>query len=208
MPVEVQESDVASISKVGIDLGLKDLATCSDGTKVAMPRFARKTEEKIATAQRAKKKRQVKSLHAKVASQRKDYLHKASSKISKEHGLIVIGDVSSSKLAKTWMAKSVLDAGWADLKNMLSYKSMRNGGAMIQVSEAYSSQVCSCCGCRPASAPRGVKDLGKRVWRCDECGSEHDRDVNAARNILRVGLDTLVAGAPKEGRNPFLQGGE
>jgi len=198
VPVDVQESDVTSISKVGIDLGLKDLATCSDGVKVAMPRFARKAEQKIATAQRAKKKKQARNLHAKVANQRKDYLHKTSSQISKKHGLIIVGDVSSSKLAKTWLAKSVLDAGWSDLKNMLRYKAVKHGGAMIQVSEAYSSQICSCCGVRPASAPRGVKDLDKRIWVCSECGTEHDRDVNAANNIRRLGLESLEAGAPKK----------
>lgn len=208
VPVEVEESDVASISKVGVDLGLKDLATYSDGDKAEMPRFARKTEGRIAVAQRAKKKKQTRNLHAKVANQRKDYLHKESRRIAEKHGLIVVGDVSSSKLAKTRMAKSVLDAGWSDFKNMLSYKAIRHGGAMIEVSEAYSSQICSSCGTRPVSAPRGLKDLGKRVWTCSECGSEHDRDVNAANNILRVGLDTLVAGAPEEGRSSFLQGGE
>jgi putative transposase len=114
----------------------------------------------------------------------------------KDYGTIIVGDVSPSKLAKTRMAKSIYDAGWAGFKQMLSYKSMRNGGRMIEVSEAMSSQVCSSCGSLPASRPRGISDLGMREWRCDDCGTVHDRDVNAASNILRVGLDALVEGAP------------
>lgn len=93
------------------------------------------------------------------------------------------------------MAKSVLDAGWSDFKRMLSYKSIRNGGSTLEVSESLTTQVCSECGCLPPSRPKGIADLSKRVWACDDCGTEHDRDVNAARNILRIGLDALVEGA-------------
>jgi putative transposase len=194
-PVEVAEATQAPLKYVGIDLGLKALATLSTGEKVEAPQFYRKSEAKLATVQRARKSKRVRTIHAKVTNRRKDFLHKASNKLAKEYGLIVVGNVSPSKLAKTQMAKSVLDAGWADFKRMLSYKSIRNGGSTLEVSEAYSSQCCSECGCLPASRPKGIADIGIREWRCDDCGAVHDRDVNAARNILRLGLETLVEGA-------------
>lgn len=195
IPIEVECATGAPGSAIGIDLGLKTLATCSDGNKVEMPSFARLTEAKRADAQRACKSRLVRALHAKVKNQRKDYLHKASAALAKEHGLIVVGNVSPSRLAKTRMAKNVLDAGWADFRRMLAYKSIRNGGSYVEVSEAYSSQVCSTCGTLPPSRPRGIADLGKRMWTCDDCDTDHDRDVNAARNILRLGQETLQPGA-------------
>lgn len=196
IPVEIECANSASISHVGIDLGLKDLATLSTGDKIEAPRFYRASEEKLATAQRARKtSKRVRNIHAKIANRRKDFLHKASTKVAKEHGLIIIGDVSPSKLAKTRMAKSVLDAGWSNFKTMLAYKSIRNGGGAIEVSERYSSQVCSECGSLPPSRPKGIVDLGKRIWQCDDCGAEHDRDINAARNICRSGLATLIGGA-------------
>lgn len=196
IPVEIECAEAAPNGAVGIDLGLKALATCSNGHEVEMPGFARRTEAKIGMAQRANKKRQARALHAKVRNQRKDHLHKASAALAKEYGLIVVGDVSPSRLAKTSMAKSVLDAGWSDFKQMLSYKAIRHGGKVVEVSEANSTQTCSECGSLPPSRPKGIAGLGIREWTCDDCGAEHDRDINAARNILRVGLDTLAEGAP------------
>jgi transposase len=93
------------------------------------------------------------------------------------------------------MAKSVLDASWAGFKHMLAYKAITRGGMCLEVNEAYTSQVCSECGCMPASRPKGIADLGIRGWSCNDCGAIHSRDVNAARNILRVGLDALAGGA-------------
>src|SRR4029077_6900482 len=195
--VEVAEAMEARNARVGIDLGLKSLATLSDGSEIAIPQFYRKSEEKLATMQRARKTaKRLRRIHAKVANRRKDFLHKASAKLVKEYGLIVIGNVSPSKLAKTRMAKSVLDAGWADFKRMLSWKSrLRGGGMCLEVSEVYTSQLCSECGCLPASRPRGIADVGIREWTCNECGAAHSRDANAAKNILRVGLDALAEGA-------------
>ena len=196
VPVEVECADSAPLSYVGIDLGLKDLAALSTGAKVEAPRFYRASEERLATAQRARKTpKRVRAIHVKVANRRKDFLHKASAKIAAEFGLIVVGDVSPSKIAQTRMAKSSLDAGWSDFKNMLSYKAIRHGGNMIEVSERHSTQTCSECGSLPPSRPRGIAGLGIRRWTCDDCGSVHDRDVNAARNIVRAGLRTLVEGA-------------
>ncbi len=195
-PVKVETADHAPLTRVGIDLGLKDLATLSDGRKVEMPRFYRKSEAALATAQRAKKTKRVRAIHAKVANRRKDFMHKLSARLSKEYGLIVIGDVRPSKLAQTKMAKSVLDAGWSDLKRCLSYKTHLRGGSTLEVSERFSTQTCSECGARPPSRPRGIAQLGIRLWTCSECDTEHDRDVNAARNILaRAGLRTLAEGA-------------
>jgi putative transposase len=189
LPAEVECATSAPVSYVGIDLGLKTLATLSNDEKVEAPRMYRASEAKIATAQRARKApKRVRNIHAKIANRRKDFLHKASAKIAKEHGLIVVGDVSPSKLAKTTMAKSVIDAGWSNFKTMLSYKATYRGGSMIEVSERFTTQVCSECGSLPPSRPKGIADLDKRTWRCDDCGADHDRDVNAARNILRVGL--------------------
>jgi putative transposase len=195
-PVEIAEATEAPLKYVGIDLGLKDLATPSTGEKIEMPRFYRRNEEKLGTSQRARKTKRARTIHAKVANRRKDFLHKASSKLAKQYGLIVVGDVSPSKLAQTKMAKSVLDAGWSRFKDMLSWKlRLRSGGMLLEVSEHLSSQVCSECGCLPPSRPRGIADLGIREWTCSDCGAIHDRDTNAARNILRCGLAALAEGA-------------
>jgi transposase len=107
------------------------------------------------------------------------------------------------------MAKGVLDAGWSGFRNMLSWKSrLRGGGMLLEVSEHLTTQTCSECGCLPPSRPRGIAGLRIREWTCDDCGAVHDRDINAARNILRVGLHTLVEGAyvrKQEPRSPCLQ---
>lgn len=195
-PIEIEEANSAPNTRVGIDLGLHSLATMSDGSKIEAPQFYRKSEAFLATAQRARKTRRVKAIHAKIANRRKDFLHKASAKLTKTFGLIIVGDVSPSKLTQTTMAKSGFDVAWSDFKQMLSYKSIRNGGRTIEVSEAYTTQVCSACGSLPMSRPKGIADLFKRVWHCDDCETVHDRDVNAARNIRRIGLDTLVGGTP------------
>lgn len=201
--VEVPTADNAPNTKVGIDLGLKALATFSDGAAITMPSFYRASEARLGTAQRAKKTRRARAIHAKVANRRKDFLHKASAKIAKEFGLIVVGDASPSKLSQTKMAKSVLDAGWSDFRRMLSYKSIRNGGSTLEVSERLTTQTCSECGMLPPSRPRGIAGLRNRVWQCDGCGAVHDRDVNAARNILAIGLDSLGGGALNVGERPL-----
>ena len=195
-PVEVVEATQAPLKYVGIDLGLKDLAALSTGEKITAPQFYRQSEAIFANAQRRKKTKRVRAIAAKIANRRKDFLHKASTKLAKEYGLIVVGNVSPSKLAQTTMAKSVLDAGWSRFKDMLAWKlRLRSGGMLLEASERFSTQVCSKCGCLPSSRPRGIADLGIREWACDDCGAVHDRDVNAARNILRIGLDALAEGA-------------
>ncbi|MGU3387326.1 RNA-guided endonuclease InsQ/TnpB family protein [Methylobacterium sp. D53M] len=197
VPVEVECAEPRPENAVGIDLGLNTMATLSSGAKIEMPRFYRESERALATAQRARKTKRARAIHAKARNRRKDFLHKASAALAQEYGTIIVGDVSPSKLAKTTMAKSVYDAGWAGFKAMLSYKAITRGGRFVEVSEAYSSQVCSACGSLPTSRPKGIADLGIRQWECSDCGAVHDRDVNAALNIARVGLNTLVAGASK-----------
>lgn len=196
--VEAPTATIAPLARVGIDLGLRSLATLSDGRKVEAPRFYRKSEAALAMAQRAKKTRRTRAIHAKVANRRKDFLHKLSDQLSKEYGLIVIGDVSPSKLAQTRMAKSVLDAGWSDLKRMLSYKSIRNGGSCLEVSEYMTTQTCSSCGAMPPERLKGIAGLRIREWTCGGCGAIHDRDANAAKNILRLGLETLAEGTARQ----------
>lgn len=186
----------APLSYVGIDLGLHDLAALSTGDKVEAPRLYPASEERLATAQRARKTpKRVRNIHAKIANRRRDFLHRASAKIAAEFGLIVICDVSPKKIAQTRLAKSSLDAGWSDFKRMLSDKAIRHGGSALEVSERLSSQVCSECGSLPPAGPKGIADIGIREWTCSDCGTVHNRDVNAARNILRVGQHTLVEGA-------------
>ncbi|MBB5762143.1 IS605 OrfB family transposase [Methylorubrum rhodesianum] len=199
LPVEVECAEPKVEDAVGIDLGLKTLATLSTGDKIEMPRFYRESEEALAKAQRARKTKRARAIHAKARNRRKDFLHKASKALCEKHGTIVVGDVSPSKLAKTTMAKSVYDVGWSGFREMLRYKAITHGRRYAEVSEAYSSQVCSSCGSLPPSRPRGIADLSKRMWICDDCGTEHDRDVNGAINICRAGLSTLVAGAPYVG---------
>jgi IS605 OrfB family transposase len=196
--------------RVGIDLGLKDLATLSTGEKVQVPKFYRRSEQRLAAVQRARKTKRARAIHAKIANRRKDFLHKASAKLAKEYGFIFVGGVGPSKLAQTRMAKSVLDAGWSRFKDMLAWKlRLRSGGKLLEVSEHLTTQTCSECGRLPASRPRGIAGLGIREWTCDDCGAVHDRDVNAAKNILRCGLTALVEGTSiSRLGSPGLQAGE
>jgi IS605 OrfB family transposase len=176
--------------EVGIDLGLKDLAVLSTGEKIENPRHLRKSAAKLARVQRAGRKAQARRLHRKVAAQRRHFLHETSAYIVKANALIVVGDVNSARLARTRMAKSVLDAGWSALRSRLRYKAMTHGAVFVETDERYSTQVCSACGAR--GGPRGLKHLRVRRWDCSHCGSSHDRDVNAALNILASGRNVAL----------------
>lgn len=193
--VEVETLPSAGQEALGVDLGLKDVATCSDGTRLENARFYRDLEAKLATTQRAGKKARVRAIHAKIANRRKNALHQFSRALIERCGVIIVGDVSSQKLAKTSMAKSVLDAGWGQLKTMLEYKCAHAGIVFKEVNEAYTTQTCSCCGVISRNSPKGRAGLGMREWTC-ECGVTHDRDVNAARNILAAGHGRPVVGIP------------
>ena len=189
--VEVDQLPWAPSRAVGIDLGLKTLATLSTGQKIEAPRYYRKLEEKLAIAQRANDRDLVRALNERIRNKRHDYMHKWTTWIARTFRVVLVGDVSSSKLVKTKMAKSVYDAGWFAFKQALCYKASRHGGICDEVSELFTTQICSECGAKPASRPTGSADLGMRDWVCSECGAIHDRDVNAARNHLNFGLSAL-----------------
>lgn len=186
---------------VGIDLGLKDFATLSTGEKIEAQRIYRGAEQALAVAQRGNKRRRVRAIHAQIESRRNDFHHKLSARMVAEFDYIAVGNVNAAGLAKTSMAKSVLDAGWSSFRNMLAYKAIKHGAQFQEVNESFTTQTCSDCGSLPDSRPRGIAGLGMRNWTCSECGCEHDRDVNAAKNILKrfnppVGHDRLAVGIP------------
>ena len=181
-------------AEVGIDLGLKTFATLSSGEKVEAQQVYRELEPKLQIAQRANKKKRVRAIHAKIKNRRKDFQHKLSTKLITENAVIFVGNVNSSKLAKTKMAKSVLDAGWSQFRTMLAYKSIRKQVWFQEINESGTSLTCNACKSR--TGPTGLGELGIREWTCSECGSVHDRDINAAKNILALGLQRLAEGNP------------
>ena len=183
----------AAAGDIGIDLGLKDFATCSDGQVIEARRIYRGAEQALATAQRANQKRQIKRIHARIANRRKEFHHQLSRRLVDHHAAIFVGNVNAASLARTNMAKSVLDAGWSAFRTMLRYKCDSAGVWFEEVDESHTTQDCSACGAR--SGPKGLQELGIRAWSC-ACGAHHDRDVNAARNILRRGRATLAVGIP------------
>lgn len=202
--VPVGAADGPGKSAIGIDLGLKALATLSTGETIEAKRFYRDLQPALGIAQRAGKQDRAKAIHAKIVNRRKDHLHKLSSRLVQENAAIFVGNVNPASLAKTSMAKSVLDAGWSMFRTQLAYKAIRHGVLFEKVNEAYSTQTCSCCGVIPGSSPKGRAGLGIRGWTCGSCGAVHDRDVNAARNILARGLASLAAGAAPIGRSSQL----
>lgn len=180
-------------TSIGIDLGLKDLATCSDGVKLKAPKIYRQYEQKLGIAQRAKNKKRVKAIHAKIKYIRQNMLHQFSHKLVTKHAAIFVGNVNAKALAQTKLAKSVLDASWSMFRIMLKYKCENAGVWFEEVNEAYTTQTCSCCGSR-YSSPKGRAGLGIREWQCMECGILHDRDINSALNILALGHERLGGG--------------
>lgn len=187
---EVEDNLPAGLGEIGIDLGLKTLATCSDGTEIPALRHYRQYEAQLAKAQRAGNKLRVRAIHAKIANARKHQLHVASARLVRENNLIAVGNVNAAKLAKTRMAKSVLDAGWTMFRHMLRYKAARRQAVCVEVDERYTSQTCSDCG--SIGGPKGIAGLAVRSWVCQDCGSSHERDVNAALNILASGRNVAL----------------
>jgi len=182
-------------AEVGIDLGLTHFAVLSDGRKVANPRFLRRAERKLRKAQQAlsrkargssnrdKARVRVARVHARVADTRRDWLHKESTRIIRESQAVYMEDLCVSGLGRTRLAKSVHDAGWSAFVSMLEYKAARHGRRFGKADRwAPTSQVCSACGVKD-----GPKPLSVRQWTCGGCGTVHDRDVNAARNIVTAG---------------------
>jgi IS605 OrfB family transposase len=182
-------------SDVGVDLGLTHFAVLSDGRKVASPRFLRRAERKLRTAQKSLSRKQkgsrnrgkarvrVARVHARVADSRRDWLHKLSTGIIRENQAVYVEDLCVAGLGRTRLAKSVHDAGWSAFTQMLEYKARCHGRAFGKTGRfAPTSQLCSACGIKD-----GPKPLHVRTWQCAACGTVHDRDVNAARNILALG---------------------
>ncbi len=189
--VECQSSD--GKSAVGVDLGCKKSATSSCGTTLHGREY-RELEGKLCVAQRAKNLNRVRAIHAKIQNRRRDSIHKFTTKLVKENAAIFVGNVNSKALTKTKMAKSVLDAGWGIIKQQLIYKCDYAGVVFEVIDERYSTQTCSSCGVIPESSPKGRAGLGIREWICSDCGAEHDRDKNAALNILALGHGRLAGG--------------
>lgn len=183
---------IASDGEVGIDLGSKKLATLSNGVEYNNPKCYRKYEQKLSKLHKAKKKKQITKIHAKIKNSRNDYIHKITTEIANNNKFIVIGDIRSKRLAKTKMAKSVNDAGWFLFKTLLRYKAIERGSKCLVVNEKNTTRVCHVCGCISDNSPKGLSGLKIREWQCNDCGTIHDRDVNASRNILALGHKSLT----------------
>ena len=176
--------------EIGIDLGLKDQIACSNLSEpLSRANLTRQYAPQLAMAQRAHKKPRLKAIHAKIANCRKDWAHKSTTGIVRRARLIVVGNVASLKLAKTSFAKSTYDAAWGITRAFLQYKAIRLGAQYVEVNEAWSS--CTCAVCLYRTGPRGLRQLGVREWACSHCGTQHHRDLNSARLILRLGRQTL-----------------
>ncbi len=193
----------ATTGQVGIDLGLHDVVVLDSGEKVGNPRFFQADEKKLAKAQRrlAKKKlgsknrdkarRKVARIHARIADRRRDFTHKLSTRIIRENQTICIESLRVKAMVKhPTLAKAIHDVGWGEFVRQLEYKAIWYGRTLVKIDRWYpSSKCCSACG--------HVLDcltLDTRQWACPECGSVHDRDVNAAQNILAVGLTVSAYG--------------
>ncbi len=190
-------------AKVGIDLGLSHFAILSTGEKIAAPNTFRKNEEKLAklqrrlakktkgSANRKKAKLKVAKLHAKIADSRKDFLHKVSTRLVNENQVIAIETLAVSNMQKNHsLAKSIADASWSEFVRQLEYKSLWYGRELVGIDRWYpSSKRCSDCGHTVAKMPLNVRE-----WTCPECGTIHDRDINAARNVLAAGLAVSALG--------------
>ena len=189
---------------VGIDLGIHDLIVCSDGQRVESPKYFRKSEQKLAKRQREfartqkgsngheKARLKVARCHQKIKNQRNDFLQKLSTKLIRENQAICLEDLSVQGMERNHkLAKSVTDASFARFVSMLEYKAEWYGRKVIKIDRFYpSTQLCNGCGYKNESI-KGLRGLKFREWTCPECGEVHDRDLNAARNILKEGIRVL-----------------
>lgn len=190
--------------QVGIDLGLTHFVILSTGEKIASPKAFRKNESKLAklqrrmahkrdktTKNRAKAKLKVARLHAKIDDTRKDFLHKLSTRLINENQVIAVETLAVSNMQKNHcLAKSIADASWSEFVRQLEYKAKWYGRTLVGIDRWYpSSKRCNDCGYIAAKM-----GLEIREWVCPECGVSHDRDINAARNILTAGLAGLACG--------------
>ena len=183
-------------NKIGIDLGLKEFAICSNGDRFGNPKNLRKSEKKLAKLQkdlsrktkgsnnRYKARLKVAKLHQKIANQRKDFLQKLSTKIINENQVIVLEDLKVKNMLQNHkLAKAISEVSWAKFRTMLEYKASWYGRKVIIAPSNYaSSQLCSKCGYKNSD----VKNLEFRKWTCPQCGKKHDRDINASINLLKL----------------------
>ena len=176
------------VREVGVDLGLKRAAVLSDGHVIENQAEFRKLEERLGKAQQRNKKRQSQKIHAKIKNKRRDFLHQATTQIAKTYHTVFVGDVSG-KFLQSGNGKSSTDASIGAIRDFLKYKAIRHSGKYYEVSENSSTVTCS--ACHKKTGPSGLSDLGVREWICSECHAPHDRDVNAALNILRFGHESL-----------------
>jgi len=179
----------ATDKKIGIDTGFKDLAVLSDGTKIENNRYFVKSQKRLAQAQRGHRRYLTSRLHEKIANQRKDYNHKISRKIVENYQEIYITKDSMKGIAAKF-GKSVGDAGISQLRSFISYKGDIHGRKVKFVDSHNITLTCSACG--SLTGPTGLVGLKVRDWECKVCGKHHDRDVNAAVNILNLGLGTSL----------------
>ena len=193
---------------IGLDLGIKELIVDSNGKKYKNHKYLTKSQNKLAKEQRKlskmvkgssnrnKQRIKVARLHKHIQNQRNDYLHKLSRKIIDENQIICIEDLKvKNMMSGSKLARNISDVSWSKLVSMLIYKANWYGRTVIRVPFDYpSSQLCSICGYKNSI----TKDLTIRKWTCPKCGSIHDRDINAAKNILSKGIETLT----KDGTHP------
>lgn len=177
-----------AFGKIGIDPGFKDLITTSDGEKVPHPKELQASIKRLGQAQRGGNKKLVARLHERINNQRKDRNHKLSLRLVQENSLIVFSKDNIKGMAKKF-GKSVASSGHAQLRLMLSYKSLTGGTKYTEVASRNSTRTCSACGA--FTGPRGWAGLKVRNWTCG-CGAEHDRDCNAAINTLISGAGTAL----------------